>query len=486
MRYQAVVIVGLLCVPGASSGGEPAPAVVVRVSGPDEQAARVIALFRDAKAPNPAAALSAWKNATGKSLGKPAEAMITALNPAMSRELRVLDGAELSVRFDGPASTPRWRFLAPSDDGSLAAFLPALGLTDGKVEPSIGTTPIFLLGPAGAPLGAFGPGWLVVASDAAQLDAALASRAKSAPRANRSGWEIQLDPAGLRSLTRLDARRAVAALDSLGCQRASCQIGMDEHDTLSVRLATYLDAPTPVLPALDPTWLDPIPASGVVGAFAFALDPKGKSLDALFSTLDSIEQADPARAEVAPLRTRLNLLTAASKVFPDVDLWPHLRGIVGAVLAGDPGTFSGLLILHTDTPEAAERIATRVVPRLAAAFLPKRPIDIKAVGPAVFLGWGPGALDAALDAAAHPERSAAAAIRAGWNSAPPQRCGALWPAHLPRLDPALARALNAAPPVLWTGRARGAVLEDEVRWKGLDGVVKQGLEGLPLKAPKAF
>ena len=50
--------------------------------------------------------------------------------------------------------------------------------------------------------------------------------------------------------------------------------------------------------------------------------------------------------------------------------------------------------------------------------------------------------------------------------------------------PLVARTLNAAPPALWSGRARGEILEDEIHWKGLDQVVKNGLEGLPLKVPK--
>ena len=482
MRHLAFAIVGLLGALGANARAEPEPpAIVVRLSQPDVQARRVIALFRDAKVPHPAAALAAWKNATGESLGKPIEALLAAFNPGMIRELRSLDDAELTLRFD---SAPHWRLLVPRDDGSLAAFLPALSLTDGKIEPSIGANTILQLGPPGAPVGALGAGGLLVASDAAQLEAGLAARANPRPVASLSGWEMQLDPSAFRDLSRIEARRLSALLDSLGCDRATCQIGMDKHDTFAVRLTTHLDAPAPPLPAIDPAWLDAIPASGVVGAFAMALDSRGRSLDAIFATLDRVEKADPDRAAVAPLRTRLNLLTAAAKVFPDVDLWPHLRGVVGAILTGEPGTLSALLVLRTDTPESAEWIAARVVPRLASAFYPNRPLDIKAVGPAVFVGTGVGSLASALDAAAHPDRSSSATIRADWGSTAPHRFGALWPARVPGLDVRLARTLNAAPPALWSGRARGEMLEDEIHWKGLDQVVKNGLEGLPLKVPK--
>lgn len=484
MRHAAFAIAIGLGASGSIARAQPEPpAVVVHLSRPDEQARRVIALFRNARAPHPAAALAAWKNATGESLGKPIEALIAAFNPGMIRELRSLDDAELTLRFGTP---PHWRLLLPRDDGSLAAFLPALGLTDGKIEPSIGAATILRLGPPGAPLGALRAGGLVVASDVAQLNEGLTAPSDTRPSTGRSGPEIQLDPSALRHLSRIEARRLAVLLDSLGCDRATCQFGIDAHDTFAIRFTTHLDAPAPALPAIDPAWLDPIPVSSVVGAFAIALDLQGQSLDALFATFDRIEKADPDRAGVAPLRTRLNLLTAAAKVFPDIDLWPHLRGVVGAVLTGAPGALSGVMVLQTDSPEAAARIATRVVPRLSAAFLPKRPLDLKAVGPAVFIGIGAGALDAALDAAAHPDHSASATIRAGWGSQAPHRAGAFWPGRVPGVDPRLARALIAAPPARWVGLARGAILDDEIRWKGLDAVVKQGLEGLPLKTPKPF
>jgi hypothetical protein len=488
MRYVAIAIVAGLSFVGATARAEQKPpALVIRLSQPDEQARRVIALFRNARAPHPAAALAGWKYATGGSLGKPMEALITAFNPGMIRELRSMEDAECVIRFDNATTTPRWRLILPRDDGSLAAALPALGLTDGKVEPSIGTTPVLRLGPPGAPLGAFGKGWTVVASDAAQLEAALDDRADPVLRskATQPGWEITVDPAGLRDLSRIEARRIAAWLDSLGATRATCHMCMDEHDGLSVRITTALDASGARLPALDPAWLDPIPATGVIGAFAIALDPQAKSLDALFATLDRVEKADPDRAAIAPIRTRLNLLAAAAKVFPDVDLWPHLRGIVGAVMAGEPGMPSGLIVLQSDSPEAAKRIATSVVPHLVAGLQPKRVIGTKAVGTAIFVGIGPGALEAALDAAAHPTRSASATIRANWASTPPHRCGAFWPGRLPGVDAALAHALDAAPPALWTGRAHGASLEDTIHWISLDGIVKRWIEALPFKPPVA-
>jgi hypothetical protein len=98
----------------------------------------------------------------------------------------------------------------------------------------------------------------------------------------------------------------------------------------------------------------------------------------------------------------------------------------------------------------------------------------------VLLAWGESALPAALDALDHPDHSAGPLIRSTWGPGAPRRAGAFWPGRVQGLEPALATALNATDPVVWQGRSDGDRTVDEVRWTGLDAVVRRFLERLPL------
>ena len=164
-----------------------ADALTVRVVRPDVQAERVIALFRGNRAPHPAAALSAWKHATGGkgSLGKPLEAAIAALNPAMVPELRHLHGTEFAVGFEPVAGRPWWWATLPDDDGSFAAVASALSLTDGASDQALGDLAVLRLGPPGSALSAPCADRLVFASTRAGLQTALDRPAP--PAASRDG-----------------------------------------------------------------------------------------------------------------------------------------------------------------------------------------------------------------------------------------------------------------------------------------------------------
>ena len=85
---------------------------------------------------HPAAALAAWKSAGGppRELGKPLEALIACFNPEMSGEWRVLDGARLAVNLDEGRGVPSWHALVPRDDGTIAAAVAAMRLSDGASE----------------------------------------------------------------------------------------------------------------------------------------------------------------------------------------------------------------------------------------------------------------------------------------------------------------------------------------------------------------
>jgi hypothetical protein len=111
-----------------------------------------------------------------------------------------------------------------------------------------------------------------------------------------------------------------------------------------------------------------VPAEQTVLAWALAIDPNPAAWDAAFAAADRAERVDPKRAEVAPLRTRLNLLALPAKVDPEAELWPRLRGLTGCVLVSRDGSALGaLLALHATDQAAAERLATRVIPALASA-----------------------------------------------------------------------------------------------------------------------
>ena len=162
MVWKTTIGAFLAAAMALGSQGWAGEAIAVRAVRPVEQGERLIDLFRGSH-PHPAAALAAWKQATGGrvSLGKPLEAAIAALNPGMIHELKSLDGSDFLIGF---APETRWRAIFPHDDGSLAALGVALALTDGAREEPLGSVPVLRLGPPGAPLSASRPGRLALAS----------------------------------------------------------------------------------------------------------------------------------------------------------------------------------------------------------------------------------------------------------------------------------------------------------------------------------
>ncbi len=430
------------------------PALTLHLIRPDEQGERVIGLFRGARVPHPAAALAAWKHAThGQgSLGKSIEAVISMGNPGMVREFRGLDGTSVRFWLSPNADRPLWQVAIPHDDGSFAAFATAIALTDGACEPPIGDSPVLRVGPPGAPVSAVRDGRLTLATNRDGLRAALDRIEPSHnPSELPTGISASLDPSALRASTTVNVRRLSALLDAIGCASADAQLALLD-ETLTLQTTARLDRRHANAPALEPAWLDVVPSSHVVGAAALALDTRPPALEATFASFDRVEKADPARAEVAPLRTRLNLLAAAARVRPEVDLWPALKGVTVALLVDDAHEPAGALAaLHARDATSASKIARDVLPRLTASFLKTkktdapadgvevllgriqgRPLSVTTRGSTVLVGWGDGALAAALDALADPVRSAGAALRADWGSTPPQRIGFLWPGRLRR------------------------------------------------------
>jgi hypothetical protein len=510
-----VVVLGTRLASGAES--EARPAITARLVHPDEQCARLLTLFEGARVPNPAAALAAWKRATGgrESLGKPSEAFIALWNPDMVREWRTVHGSELVVRYDAADGHLRWSATVPRDDGTLAALATALALTDGAREEPLGDVPIDRLGPPGSPVMAVVGKTVVAAGARDELPTALTrtpAAAESWPAID-SGILFQLVPDSFGSLGPVARRRLAEGLRAAGCSQVVGTAAL-EGEQLHVALTGTFDANAPGGGrALEPAWLDVIPESPrVAAAFAMAIDPEPAAWNSAFSMFDRIERADPARAGVAPFRTRLNLLTLTSGARLEAEFWPRLVGISGALFSSQTGGIEGgLLALHTTGTDAATRIAHHILPALATAFRLKRaeerfdvgegvaPVIVQlgnydgralataARGATVLVSWG-DVSPVRLGAEADPIRSAGTEIRSGWGDRPPQRAGAIWPGRLawPRLAPPgspLAEALHASPPLLWQGRDDAQITSDEIRWPSLRLAIRRFLERLPLDPP---
>jgi len=498
---------------GQAVGDEPEhrAALRVRVVRPTEQGDRLLGLFRDARARDPAAALAAWKQAGGGKvgLGKPLEAAISALNPSMIRELRILDGASFVAGLGPGTEGLRWRAEMPSDDGSLAALAAALALTDGAIDEPLGADPVLRLGPPGSALAIRREGRLVLASDRNGLtQAPQATDGRDDLEASRSGWYVRLDPAGLHGLTSLNGRRTAEALEASGCLGVRGRAAL-EGETVAVQVRARFGANALGRSGrgVELSWLDDVPASGVLAAVCVAFDAGPRSLDAAFTWLDRVEKADPARAGVAPLRVRLNLIAAAAGVRPEIDLWPGLRGLTAVWLVDGRGQTAGAIVsLHTTGPDSARRVADRVVFRIISSRMRPggvqrvapglaeanplgvfrgKPLFVEARGDCVRIRWGDRNLPASPETAHRGTPSPLAALSAGWKDAPPQRLGALWVGRLRGVPPgsALSRALADAPAVVWEGRTDKDESVDTVQWSGLRGLIRRWLEDLPMQPP---
>jgi hypothetical protein len=492
----------------------PPPAISVRLIRPDLQMERVLALFRGTRAAHPAAALAAWKRAagTGARLGKPWEGAIAAFNPQMAAELRTIDQAELVVTFNPDDGAAHWFAAIPHDDGTFASLATALVLTDGaKERPLEGTgTAVDRLGPPPWPLASRAAdrfaladsreGLLQALDPFRVLDPAPASGA-DAPVPESGCW-IQVDPHGLGRSGPLLRRRLAEALRGLDCARVSARAGI-EGETLALTATLRLQVPLPPAGAVDPKWLDGLPEERLLAVFALAIDPSAPAWDRGFALADLIERADPAHAGVAPLRTRLNLLAATVKVRPEVDLWPHLRGLTAALLADPTGAVDGaLLSLHTDSPESAARIAGAILPALAPLLglrvspapaaqpgelrrlgaLRHRPLGLSYRGVTVGLAWGESALDSISGG---PARATLPDL-IPHDGPPPQRFGAFWPGRTAVAKPLgapLAPALATAPPIVWSGHNEPPGTREVIRWPGLHDLVRHVLEQIPLDPP---
>jgi hypothetical protein len=532
-------------------------ALVVRLLHPEQQAAAVLRLFEGARVSHPAAALAAWKRATKDSaqLGKSLEAVIALFNPEMVPEWRVFDDAELRLEPSAVDGRARWFVLVPRDDGAVAAAITAMRLTGGVDEQPLDWDGraycVQRLGPAGAMVATRDGDTLLLGSSRAKLldglrlvglrrgpaqagSPRLTSRRRAAfslrDERPECGVLFDLIPDSLTAgVGAMPYRRGVAFLNGLNCRRIEGRLALDGDD-LSMVVTSFLERPTnpgqvaaDAETAVQPAWLRWVPAEGVMAVVSIAVAPGREFWDSVFELADQVDRADPARAGLAPLRARLNLVASAAGARPEVDLWPHLIGVTAGVMGNpsQPGRPTGaLVVLHTDGDASAERLTTDVVPRLAAFFSrtkqgaenpqvvgADRPVKVRSADDArrvgallgrsllvvrrgrdVIAAWGDDVLRASIATANRPECSVApwctAWARAGKH--PPQRVGAIWPARcwlstrgFDLAAPAW-RVLTESPPVVWWGWNEAGKRSDAIHCLGLRQRVHSFLAELPL------
>lgn len=515
-------------IPAVGDEGRPgAPSLIVRLVHPDRQAEEVLKLFRGSRAPHPAAALAAWKRATREpnQLGKPLEAVISFLNPEMTAEWGVLHEAEFQLGFDPKCAAARWRMAVPRDDGTFAALITALRLSGGGHETplEVGGRNVERLGGKDAAVGLRSdPQGVVLASMPEGLGGIVSNpkELSSLDDAIGSGMVFRADPGTLTlpDTAKLGLRRAIELARGLGCRRAIGSIGL-RGDRLALDVDTEFEGGQSLpgreqaAPEIDPAWLGWVPADEAVAFASLALGRGAAFWDALFAAADRVDRVDPSRVELAPLRTRVNLLATAAGIRLEADLWPHLRGITVALLVDreTPARPTRVLVaLHLDEPAAARRVVDDVLPRLAGLAsgfrkptkappnlpgprqlgrIAGRPLEASLRGRDVVVGWGEGTHSSALKAGSQPERSASTLLdrcRAGPRTHPPDRAGAIWPGRMPLrvrwLDSAspLTRALAGGDPIVWAGWTHADHAVDRVSWAGLPATVRRFLESVPL------
>jgi hypothetical protein len=500
------------------AGEDQGDLLVVHLVHPEGQAAALMKLFEGARARHPAAALAAWKAAAARpprELGKPLEALIALFNPEMSREWRVMHGVRVAVNWDAARARPAWHAVIPQDDGTIAAAVAAMRLSEGAGERAFDFRgkPIAVerLGLPGATLAARAGDSLIFGSSrdelvrAARLLAGSKAGLPAVPVSGKpllSGASFALDVGRLarEPAPPLPARALAELLRGLSCRRVEGSLAL-EGDSLGLDFSMLLRPDAGVGSALregfapiDPAWLECIPASGAMAVITLAFRPTREFWDSAFALADRLEKTDPGRAETAPLRARLTLLARTAGVRLEAELWPHLIGLTAGILGERrrPGRPTGAVVaLHLDSDTAAERLLTQSGPGLAKLI--GRDVTAWRAGRNIIAAWGNGAEAAARDAAANPERSVAP-LCTTWSRAGkpvPHRLAAFWPARCWPLErEALApwaawSVLAEDPPALWLGWDEETKSFDTIRWAGLDRRVRRFLDQIPLEQVSA-
>src|SRR5262245_60285400 len=477
IRLPGIILVGLWWAAVVSSPAhevQDEPGVVLRLVHPERQAQAVLKLFEGTRAAHPAAALAAWKPATSdpNQCGKPLEAAISFFNPEMVREWSSLHEARFSLGLAPEKSTPRWHLVVPGDDGSLVALVTALRLTSGGTDPPVGRARISVerLGAPGGPVAAQIAGALALASSRTILERLIETDLrdgyqKKSAESLTSGGKPLLEQLGSGLCFRLEPgrlgppvesslllRRFLEAARAIDCRAVDGILAL-EDDVLGVELATEFmpGRASPLgdekVDTIDQDWLSWVPAKETFGFLAFAFGHSPAYWNLVFDVADRVDRVDPARRDLAPLRTRLNLLATTAGTRLEADLWPHLRGLTAALLTNpdDPARPGrAFLTLHMDDEHSAQQASDQVIPRLCGllsgsilkpnhgdskvakttskASPPRqlgrvsgRSLEVARRGRTVLVAWGDGTLATVLRAHEHPEESAEKRLVAAWD-----------------------------------------------------------------------
>ncbi len=262
MLFRPVVIGVLQALVGSRAQGAESPGgpeVVFRLIHPDRQAATALRLFEGCRAPHPAAALAAWKRSTRdrNQLGKPLEAVISFFNPEMVREWHVMHEAKLQLGLDPGTGKPRWSLVVPHDDGTIAALVTSLRLSEGNEEAPMEIEEeriaVQRLGGHGAAVAARSQRGLVLAGSRADLEravvpnkAATVTESKVSQQGEtgvpltstlESGliFRFQRGRSAVPAQGNLVLRRVIEAADGLGLRTALGMMGI-QNDQLAIEL----------------------------------------------------------------------------------------------------------------------------------------------------------------------------------------------------------------------------------------------------------
>ena len=192
--------------------------------------------------------------------------------------------------------------------------------------------------------------------------------------------------------------------------------------------------------AIDPEWLKWIPAGQAVAVASLATGRDSRYWDGAFALADRVDRADPARANLAPLRTgsicwRRPLGPDSRRTSGPISVasqwpgWPSLVNSTGQdaqwwccrwMIQGPPSTYLQTLC-HAWRPsgEAGNSIRGRHNRGSRMVFWSQaripgdpmrgasngRPIEAAVVGRTLLIGWGDQALETMLSTAEHPELS---------------------------------------------------------------------------------
>lgn len=499
----AWIAVALAITSNATGADDPATdAVFVELVRPDQQLSAMLDLFEGLPVRYPAEWLASWRRAARDAdvFDKATQALIASLNPEMVREWRLLDGAVFGL-VPGKGGSVEWYLGVPRDDGTLASVATAIALTDGDAEEplAIDGARVDRLTRGGGPYLAQSETRVSIAGTREGLVhgfRALNARSQGDQSDTReSGIYVGLNRAAMAQVEGSVWGHGAAILKAFGVSSADARMTFDGGALVGNSTAHIEGEGAGLAGQIDPGWLEYVP-DGAAASLTVALDRKGRSLATIMRAIDAIAPtSDDARQGVG-WRARINVLAAARGVFPEVELWPVLRGATVAVRFDQSGSLDGAVVaLHARDAQRVSKLMTRVLPRLAAGFGARleaaelaeaatgaRAVTLTEIGgrdatmtrkdDTVLIVWN----EPAFAGMRVPDGdSDGTDLRERIGEVAPNHVLAVWPGRVPLNISAeyavFARALRGAQPLVVVGRRVGKTLFEHANWEGARGVV---------------